>query len=488
MSDFSKNVVSFLSPSSNSLATLFKNINIEDPNIYVLFCGHCCRTDKINATFLTYDNLTLNAKILNINIWTDVGVAVLENPKQVDFPITTVFDPEPIFAQNQDVFYFSNYELNNSSVRVITSNVRDPKYRYPQNTHHFFYPESILLREAQGVKGISGSPVIDTDNKFVGLASKIVGSANAGQNASDNLVVTKMQMIYGYLFNERKNQSGSPYGLIPSFYQAYQKSPDILTNFNKLVAFRNSFNIIICHIGFHTLSNREKALRQNQNLNLKILGGVLTNRMTGINKVSYNIINFLQKNDPNIYYFQNLFDFTEVMNDYYLNKTDVLMLTLEYTDRNNKKQLISLGQDGLVNYYVNGEPSTPVTVTYRLFQPSGEDGINMVYGPIKTVTVQPILVEDSKDGTFRYTSQLPRIMTSTSSRANAIMQRNLFNMTIGGGKYIINYADTVTDAGNGYYWITIPDGEKILSATPDTLADSELTNAGNPLANELGGC
>ena len=83
MSDFSKNVVSFLSPSSNSLATLFKNINTEDPNIYVLFCGHCCRTDTINATFLTYDNLTLNAKILNINIWTDVGVAVLENPKQI---------------------------------------------------------------------------------------------------------------------------------------------------------------------------------------------------------------------------------------------------------------------------------------------------------------------------------------------------------------------------------------------------------------------
>ena len=66
MSIFSTNIVTHLP--SITLGTLFKNPNKEDPNIYVLFCGHCCRTDAINATFLTYDNLTLNAKILNVNM------------------------------------------------------------------------------------------------------------------------------------------------------------------------------------------------------------------------------------------------------------------------------------------------------------------------------------------------------------------------------------------------------------------------------------
>ena len=438
MSIFSTNIVTHLP--STTLGTLFKNPNKEDPNIYVLFCGHCCRTDKINATFLTYDNLTLNAKILNVNIWIDVAVAVIENPSYIDFQVTTEFDPDPFYEQNEEVNFFSNYQINNSLARPIPSNFRDPNYRYPQNTDHFFYPESILLKEAQGVKGVSGSPVIDSKNKVVGLASKIVGETGSGMNAANNLVVTKMSMIYLYLFSEN-------YGLLPAFYTAYQKNPSINFDFNLLVAFRNSFNIVICHTGFRYLSNRENIKNSSQNFSNKILGSLLSFRMTGVNKNTYELVDYLQKNDPEVYYFRTLFDGTDLLNDFYKNKTSVLFRTLEYTDRASEKKVIDFGIDSFAPYYVNGDPSKPITVTYRLYEPSGEDGTNMVYGPLKTITVQPIIVDDSKAGKKRWSSQLPMEFTSTTSRANAIMQTDLFNMTIGGGKYIINYANYTSWTG-----------------------------------------
>jgi len=462
MSIFSTNIVTHLP--STTLGTLFKNPDKEDPNIYVLFCGHCCRTDAINATFLTYDNLTLNAKILNVNIWIDVAVAVLENPSQIDFNITTEFDPDPFFEQNEDVTFFSNYQINNSLARPIPSNVRDPNYKYPQNTNHFFYPESILLKEAQGVKGVSGSPVVDANNKVVGLASKIVGETGSGMNAANNLVATKMSMIYLYLFSEN-------YGLLPAFYAAYQKNPSINTDFNLLVAFRNSFNIVICHTGFRYLSNRENIKNANLNLSKNILGSLLSFRMTGINKNTYQLVDYLQKNDPNIYNFRTLFDGTDLLNDFYKNKTSVLFRTLEYTDRGSEMKVIDFGIDSFAPYYINGDPSKPITVTYRLYEPSGEDGTNMIYGPLKTITVQPIIVDDSKPGKKRWSSQLPMEFTSTTSRANAIMQIDLFNQAVGGGSYRINYA-----AVTGQFTFTP------LSSIIPVASQSSLNNSNSGLA------
>ena len=137
-----------------------------------------------------------------------------------------------------------------------------------------------------------------------------------------------------------------------------------------------------------------------------------------------------------------MFDGTDLLNDFYKNKTQVLFRTLEYTDRASEKKVIDFGIDSFAPYYINGAPSKQVTVTYRLYEPSGADGINMVYGPLKSITVQPIIVDDSKAGKKRWSSQLPMEFTSTTSRANAIMQTDLFNLMIGGGKYNINYAAT----------------------------------------------
>ena len=107
MNTFESNVVTHFP--SKSMGTLFKNpLDSTDPNIYVLFSGHVCRTDCINATFLTFKNTTVNAKILNVNIWIDVACAVIQDPTQIDFPIITKFVQDPVFAENSLAFQTSN--------------------------------------------------------------------------------------------------------------------------------------------------------------------------------------------------------------------------------------------------------------------------------------------------------------------------------------------------------------------------------------------
>ena len=426
MSDFNFNIVTHLE--SQTLGTLFKNTNPEDPNIYVLFSGHAVSSGQTNCTFLTFDDLTLNGKILNVNIWIDVSIAIIEDPSYVDFPVTTQLIYETEYQENEDVTFFSGYELNNSLARPVTSNIRDPNYRYPQKTVHFFYPESILLREAQGSKGASGSPVINSSNQVIAIASKIIGDQT---NSPRNLVCTKMNMIYLYLFDTN-------YGLIPKFYDAYMKDPDINNSFILLNKFRNTFNIVMCHTFFSFRSSRDAATI-GVNLNKTVNGNILSNRITGINNNTYNVVNYTIKDDPNVTYFTTLFDFSELLNDYFKTKNRVIIKFLTYTDRTGLVRTIDLGTDSFAPYYVNGEPSAPVTVQYYNFGPAGDDGLNMVYSPLKTVVVQPVLVDDMNGGK-RWSSQMPVIFTKTSSRGNAVMQMSLYNTTIGGGPFMINYA------------------------------------------------
>jgi len=40
---------------------------------------------------------------------------------------------------------------------------------------------------------------------------------------------------------------------------------------------------------------------------------------------------------------------------------------------------------------------------------------------------------------------MPVVFTKTSLRGNAVMQMNLYNMLIGGGKYMINYVTTTNN-------------------------------------------
>lgn len=420
--DISTNIVTHFP--SKSLGTLFKNTtDTTDPNIYVLFSGHVCPVDKINATFLTYKNDTINAKILNVNIWTDVACAVLENPSDITFPVITTFDKDPILGINQDVNYFSNYQINNSLPLTITSNVRVPNYNYPQNSINFFYPDSFQLREAQGVKGISGSPVVNSNNNIIGMISKIVGCSNdMVSNMPINPIVTKTSMFYDYLFNVKS-------GLITLFYKAYLINPSILSNFNLLVEFRNSFNIIICHLGFMFKSYKNVTSRNTVNLSSGVNGIVLTFRITGINSLTYNLISYLQKNDSNLYFYKNLFDGTDLLNDFYKDKTFVLLKTLTYTDKNSVVKTIDLGTESIAQYYVNGDPEKAVKIQYLVNSPSGIGGVNMSFGPIKELSVTPYVVNDQGDG-VRYISQLPKIFTSTNSRASNKMICSLYNQTL----------------------------------------------------------
>lgn len=433
MNTFESNVVTHFP--SKSMGTLFKNpLDSTDPNIYVLFSGHVCRTDCINATFLTFKNTTVNAKILNVNIWIDVACAVIQDPTQIDFPIITKFVQDPVFAENQSVNYFSNYMINNSLVLLITSQVRDPSYRYPQNIHHFLYPESVLLEEGQGVMGVSGSPMVDQDYNITGMVSKIIGPKNTANmpNMPNNLVITKSSMFYLYLFDPVN-------GLIQQFYTFYKKYPTVNDNFNLLVSFRNSFNIIINHLGFLYRSYKDMTSSATVNLSPDINGIVLSFRITGLNKVSYMLTNFLQNNDPDVETFTTLLDNTTIMSDFYINKAFILIKSITYTDRLGKSITIDLGVNGITSYYVNGDPSQPITIVYTINQPSGPGGVNMAFGPFTSITITPKLVTDS-DGTVRYSSQLPKSFTSTSSRANGIMMMNLFNQTTQMTNYNLNYS------------------------------------------------
>jgi len=63
-----------------------------------------------------------------------------------------------------------------------------------------------------------------------------------------------------------------------------------------------------------------------------------------------------------------------------------------------------------------------------------------------------VLVDDV-NGEKRWSSQMPVVFTKTNSRGNAVMQMNLYNMLIGGCKYMINYATTATISA-GYEGIT----------------------------------
>jgi len=437
MTEFSLNIVTHFP--SLSLGILFKNPNnTNDPNIYVLFSGHVCQTDDINVTFLTFQNKTVDAKILNVNIWIDVACAVIVNQNDIDFPVTTVLLQEPIFTLNQPVTYFSNYDINNSLPLPITSTVRVPNFLYPQDMINFFYPDSILLKEGQGVTGLSGGPVIDSNNMVVALISKIVGeNGNNSINKENNLVCTKMSMVYNYLFDPTN-------GLISRFFQAYLSNPTINENLNLLVAFRNSFNIIICHLGF--LFKTYKIITSGNTLNLSpsVNGILLRYRYTGITNSDYSLVNYLQKNDAEITYFRSLLDNSDIMNDYYKNKTSVILKTLNYTDKYNKSVNLDLGEQSITNYYVNGDPSKSITIGYYVYSPSGLGGVNMSFGPLKTITINPFIVNDGGDN-IRYTSQLPKIFTSTSSKVNNVMSVNLYNQTFGIIPYAFIYSAIIHD-------------------------------------------
>ena len=421
---FESNIVSVLPSKTNGL--LFKNTNTADPNVYCLFSGHVLlSTDQVNVTFLTFDNLTLYAKVLSTNVWVDVSVAVVQDPSLLKFPVTTKFDPNAKYEQNQQVGYFLALDqTNNSFANFVLTSIRDPNYRYPPDQTIFFYPESILLGEATGVKGISGTPVIslisDTQKEefVIAVCSKIVGEAGKSKDDATYAVATKISMIYGYLFNKT-------YGLIPKFYDAYKANPNILNDTNLLITFTSNFKFTMCNIGFTTYPNKDRVARLNLNLNNEVSGDVLGYRVTSVHKDTYEIFNFLKKDDPNIYYYNNLLDFSEIMNDFYLLKSNVILQTMSFTDRDGNKVTLDLSINSMAPYAVNGEPSSPVTFTYIIYGPSGTDGINLVYGPKKTVTITPVQVDDFGGGK-RWTSELPSLFVCTSNRANSIIRGSLY--------------------------------------------------------------
>jgi len=422
---FESNIVSVLPSKTNGL--LFKNTNTADPNVYCLFSGHVLlSSDQVNVTFLTFDNLTLYAKVLSTHVWIDVSVAVVQDPSLLKFPVTTKFDPNAKYEQNQQVGYFLALDqTNNSFANFVLTNIRDPNYRYPPSISNFFYPESILLGEATGVKGISGTPVISLESGtqpgdvVIAICSKIVGNIGSSKDDSTYAVATKISMIYGYLFNKT-------YGLIPKFYDAYLANPNILKNSNLLIRFTSSFKITMCHIGFTTYTNKDRVSRLNLNLNDDVTGDVLNVRITSVVKNTYAISNFLKKNDPNVYYFNTLLDSSKIMNDYYLLKSNVILRTMSFIDRDSNPVTLNLGVNSLASYAVNGDPSKPVTFTYILYGPSGTDGVNLVYGQEKSETITPVEVVDP-DGGKRWSSELPIVFVRTSNRAINIIRNSLYN-------------------------------------------------------------
>ena len=433
MSNFNNNIVTQFP--SKLLGTLFKNqTDSGDPNIYILFCAHVLRVDTINTTFLTFENKTLTAKILNVNIWLDVAVAVVENPSQITFEITTnILDNVP-YTVNQSVSFYTNYNINDSLVREVPSEIRVPNYNYPQDMNYFFYPESVLLKENQGIGGFSGSPLVDSNKNVIGIVSKILGNFfyHNTPDAPSNLICTKTRMFYKYLFN-------SNIGLISNFYRAWLINPEINSNLNLLVDFRNKFNIIICHIGFKFESYKNITSENFDNLSPEVNGILLSFRITGINSAIYKLVDFLQKNDPEITYYRNLLDGSDLMNEYYKDKTDVLLKYLTFTDWDNKQITLDLGEEGISYYYVNGDPSKPITIQYRIKGPAGPGGINIVFGPLKSLTVTPFLVKDGDQG-VRYTSQLPRFFTSSTSRSGAIIIASLYGTAGHNLPYCIRYS------------------------------------------------
>jgi len=128
------------------------------------------------------------------------------------------------------------------------------------------------------------------------------------------------------------------------------------------------------------------------------------------------------------------------MNDFYLNKSIVILQSLTFTNRDGLEETIDLSINSLARYAVNGEPSAPVFFTYRNYGPSGDDGINLVYGPTKSIIVQPIQVDDF-DGNKRWNSELPSLYVRTSNRANLKIRKSLYVFDyINYSPFIINYA------------------------------------------------
>lgn len=421
---FESNIVSVLPSKTNGL--LFKSTNTADTNVYCIFSGHVLdTTDSVNVTFLTFNNLTLYAKVMNTHAFVDVAVAVLTDPTILTFPVTTKFDPNSNPKQNEEVGYFLPLDqTNNSYANFVLTNIRDPNYRFPTNLNTIFYPESVLLGEATGVKGISGTPVIslisDTQQEelVIAFCSKIFGEEGNSEDKAQYAIATKISMIYGYLFNNK-------YGLIPAFYRAQQENPNILKNTNIFLNFATNFKITLCNIGFRTYPNKDRISRMNLNLNNTVSGEVLQYRVTCVDKQTFELRSYIRKDDPNVYYYNTLLDFSEILNDFYLLKTNVILQKMEYVDRDGNSQILDLGINSLARYAVNGEPSAPVKFTYILYGPSGTDGLNLVYGAPKTVSITPFQVDDY-DGKKRWTSEWPSIFLRTSNRANTIIRETLF--------------------------------------------------------------
>jgi len=194
----------------------------------------------------------------------------------------------------------------------------------------------------------------------------------------------------------------------------------------------------LCHLGFLFRSYKDLTSKAKNNLSPAVNGIILKYRITGLNDNNYNLVDYLQKNDEEITYFRTLFDNTDILSDFYKNKSFVVLKNITFIDRSNNSVTLDLGTQSIANYYVNGDPSKTVTIQYYVYGLSGQGGINMTFGPLKTLSVSPIEVKDGEEGT-RYTSQLPRLLTSTSSRVNNIIQINLYNLNINLMAYRFKY-------------------------------------------------
>lgn len=181
-----------------SLGFLTRNLaDRADPNVYIVFPQHCLPSTYVSIPFL-FQNVLVDSDpvpktrlvyflVIGYDAVSDVAVGVLDRRNRenagVSFQITKEIKiwkqlPQDLYNVT-DTFYMCNNDTDLMNKQLAATTVENFYFHGPNDMIQFLFPDSILLQQS-AITGISGSPVVDLENRCIGMVvRRLNGNANA---------------------------------------------------------------------------------------------------------------------------------------------------------------------------------------------------------------------------------------------------------------------------------------------------------------------
>ena len=128
---------------------------------YFVTCNHSFSIKSLKVNDKTYTNFT-NC------LWNELVYFSTDVVKKKDHSIFSIFSVKQIDSSRQ-------YFINNKEVKYIGNDFL-PLHMLPKNPNNLYYRMKIVDRCEEISEGDSGSPVYDSQNRLIGIFSKIDGN------------------------------------------------------------------------------------------------------------------------------------------------------------------------------------------------------------------------------------------------------------------------------------------------------------------------